>query len=275
MDGVTVAQRPTQAEIDTYAADGVVKLAGVFSPEWIALLREGVEENMRNPGRYGKRYTPEGSPGMFFGDYCNWQRIEAYRRFLTESPAAALAGGLMGSKKVNVFHEHVLVKEPGTREPTPWHNDQPYWTVDGFDVCSMWIPLDPVARENGVEYVRGSHRAGVWYTPRRFADQANHPANDPRFIPVPDIAGNRDQYDLVGFDLEPGDCVVFHGLTLHGAPGNASSTLRRRAVSVRWTGDDARFVLREGFMSPPPPETGGPQPGAPMDSAVFPVVWRA
>lgn len=275
MDGFSAAQRPSQGEIDTYAADGVVKLAGVFSPEWIALLREGVEENMREPGRYGKRYTPEGSPGMFFGDYCNWQRIAAYRRFLTESPAAALAGRLMGSAKVNVFHEHVLVKEPGTREPTPWHNDQPYWTVDGAQVCSMWIPLDPVKRENGVEYVRGSHRAGVWYTPRRFADQANHPANDPRFIPVPDIANNRDKYDLVSFDLEPGDCVVFHGLTLHGAPGNASSTLRRRAVSVRWTGDDARFVLREGFMSPPPPETGGPLPGAPMDSDAFPVVWRA
>jgi ectoine hydroxylase-related dioxygenase (phytanoyl-CoA dioxygenase family) len=274
MEGFSVAQRPTQAEIDTYAADGVVKLAGVFSPDWIEALREGVEENMRSPGKYGKRYTPEGAPGMFFGDYCNWQRIDGYRRFLTESPAAALVGRLMGSRKVNVFHEHVLVKEPGTREPTPWHNDQPYWTVDGFQVASMWVPLDPVKRENGVEYVRGSHRAGVWYTPRRFADQANHPASDPRFIPVPDIANNRDRYDLVGFDLEPGDCVVFHGLTLHGAPGNASNTIRRRAVSVRWTGDDARFVLREGFMSPPPPETGGPAPGAPMDSEVFPVVWR-
>jgi ectoine hydroxylase-related dioxygenase (phytanoyl-CoA dioxygenase family) len=275
MDGFAGSGRPTLDEIDTFAKDGVVKLAGVFDAGWIEALREGVEENMRNPGRYGKRYTPEGSPGMFFGDYCNWQRIDGYRRFLTESPAAALAGRLMASGKVNVFHEHVLVKEPGTREPTPWHNDQPYWTVDGEQVCSMWIPLDPVARENGVEYVRGSHLARTWYTPRRFADQANHPANDPRFIPVPDIAGNRDKYDLVGFDLKPGDCVVFHGLTLHGAPGNASSTHRRRAVSVRWTGDDARFVLREGFMSPPPPEAGGPEPGAPMDSEVFPVVWRA
>jgi ectoine hydroxylase-related dioxygenase (phytanoyl-CoA dioxygenase family) len=275
MDGMAGAVRPTLEEIEAYRRDGVVKLAAVFSPAEVAWLREGVEENLRSPGRFGKRYTPEGGPGMFFGDYCNWRRIEGYRRFVAESPAAALAGRLMGSRKVNLFHEHVLVKEPGTREPTPWHNDQPYWTVDGWDVCSMWIPLDPVARENGVEYVRGSHRDRVWYTPRRFADQQDHPANDPRFVPVPDIANNRDRYDLVGFDLAPGDCVVFHGLTLHGAPGNACSVLRRRAVSLRLTGDDARFVLREGFMSPPPPEAGGPEPGAPMDSEAFPVVWRA
>ena len=91
---------------------------------------------------------------------------------------------LMQSRKVNLFHEHVLVKEPGTEEPTPWHNDQPYWTVEGWQVASLWIPLDPVARENGVEYVAGSHRKGEWFKPKRFADSADHPSDDPRFLPV-------------------------------------------------------------------------------------------
>jgi ectoine hydroxylase-related dioxygenase (phytanoyl-CoA dioxygenase family) len=64
--------------------------------------------------------------------------------------------------------------------------------------------------------------------------------------------------------------VVFHGLTMHGAPGNRLD-IRRRAVSSRWTGDDARYVLRRGFMSPPP-LPGAPEVGAAMDSTVFPVV---
>ena len=35
-----------------------------------------------------------------------------------------LAQELMQSKKVNVFHEHVLVKEIGSKKRTPWHQDQ-------------------------------------------------------------------------------------------------------------------------------------------------------
>jgi hypothetical protein len=49
---------------------------------------------------------------------------------------------------------------------------------------------------------------------------------------------------------------------------------RRRAFASRWCGDDARFVLRQGYMSPPPPPDA-PAHGMKMDSAPFPVAWRA
>ncbi len=249
-----------------------MRVAGAFAPHWVAPLAAGVERNLREPGPYGKRYTPEGRQGQFFGDDRNWRRIPEYEAFLRHSLAAAIAGALMGSRKVNLFREHVVVKEPGTEEPAPWHNDQPYWTVEGRQVCSLWIPLDPVPRGGGVEYVAGSHRRGESYSPKRFADGADHPSSDdPRFLPVPDVEGRRGEYVLLGWDLEPGDGVAFHGLTPHGAPGNRGGRLRRRAASARWTGDDAVFTRRRGVESPP----GAPRPGAPMDSNVFPVVREA
>ena len=251
-----MSQSVCATTIADYDRDGAVVIRQAFAPHWVELLAAGVERNLGEPGPFGKVYTPEGKPGRFFGDYCSWQRIPEYEAFLRHSPAAAIAGALMASRKVNLFHEHVLVKEPGTEEPTPWHNDQPYWTVEGWHVCSLWIPLDPVVRANGVEYVAGSHRRDEWFKPKRFADSADHPSDDPRFLPVPDVAGNRDAYTLLGWDLAPGDCVAFHGLTLHGAPGNRSGQVRRRAVSARWTGDDAIFTRRKGID-------------------VFPVVWRA
>jgi ectoine hydroxylase-related dioxygenase (phytanoyl-CoA dioxygenase family) len=260
-------------QIAAYERDGAVCLRQVFAPEWLELLACGVERNLREPGPFAKWYTPEGAPGLFFGDYCNWQRIPEYRRFLLESPAAAISGDLMRSAKVNLFHEHVLVKEPGTLERTPWHQDQPYWTVDGDQVCSIWLPLDPVPRSTCPEFVAGSHRWGEWYTPRRFVDHRDHPAEDPNFRPVPDIDSRREEFRLLAWELEPGDCIVFHALCLHGAPGNQLSH-RRRAFASRWTGDDARYVLRPGFMSPPP-LPGAPEPGSPMDSEVFPVVRPA
>ncbi|MBM3599304.1 MAG: phytanoyl-CoA dioxygenase [Alphaproteobacteria bacterium] len=265
---------PTRDEIAAYDRDGVVCLRQVIDAAWRERLAAGVETNMREPGPYAKRYTAEGKPGLFFGDYCNWARIPEYRDFMFNSPAAEIAGALMGARKVNLFHEHVLVKEPGTEEPTPWHNDQPYYFVDGRHVISMWIPLDPVPRQTCPEYVAGSHRWNKWYTPQRFADGKDHPARDKNFEPVPDIDGNRGQYTILGWELEPGDCIAFQGLTLHGAPPNRTA-LRRRGFSARWTGDDAVYVLRDGFMSPPPPKSGAPREGAPMDSEAFPVVWRA
>ena len=267
------AMRVQSEDIASYVRDGAVCLRGVFDERWIDLLRAGVERNLREPGRYAKRYTPDGQPGMFFGDYCNWHRIPEHRQFFFDSPAKDVASGLMGLSKVNLYHEHVLVKEPGTREKTPWHHDQPYYPVDGDHIVSLWIPLDAVARETTVEFLGGSHRWGKWFQPKRFADGAMHPHTDERFEEPPDVDSARDQYNILGWHLDPGDCLAFHGLTVHGAPGNASSA-RRRAFSARFTGDDARFVLRDGFMSPPPPVSGGPAVGAPMDSDAFPVILR-
>jgi ectoine hydroxylase-related dioxygenase (phytanoyl-CoA dioxygenase family) len=262
------------ADVEVYRRDGAVCLRQVVAQDWLAKLSVGVERNLREPGPFAKRYTPEGKPGLFFGDYCNWERIPEYRDFMTNSRAAEIAGRLMGSRKVNLYHEHVLVKEPGTTEPTPWHHDQPYYPVDGDHICSLWIPLDPVPKQTCPEYVASSHRWGKWYTPARFVDGKNHPAKDSNLEQAPDIDKERHRHTVLSWDLAPGDLIAFHGLTLHGAPPNAT-TLRRRAFSARFTGEDATFVLRDGFMSPPPPKDGGPKVGGPMDSEAFPVVWRA
>ena len=271
--GLTAAA--TSAQQDDFDCDGVVCLRQVFDPHWIVLLASGVERNLAEPSPLAKRYTPDGKPGLFLGDYCSWRRIPEYRDFLLNSPAAALAGQFMRSRKINLFHEHVLVKEPGTLEPTPWHHDLPYWTLEGTQACSLWIPLDPVTRATSVEYVAGSHKLGAWYTPKRFNDGDNHDARDDRLQTVPDIDADRARYTLLGWDMLPGDCILFDGLVLHGAPGNCSSN-RRRAFAARFTGDDVRYALRPGYMSPPPQGfPGAPAPGQPMDSEAFPVVWRA
>ena len=260
----------TDEQVAAYERDGAVALRRVFDAEWIATLAVGVARNMAEPGRFAHVYSSAGAPGFFFGDYCNWRRIDEYRRFIFESPAALVAQRMMGSVKVNFFHEHVLVKEPGTAERTPWHHDQPYWTVDGDQVCSIWTPLDVVPRETSIEFVAGSHRWGKWYTPRRFLDDTDHPASNEGET-IPDFDARRHEFEFLSWDLEPGDCIVFHALTVHGAPGNPSSTTNRRAFAARWTGDDARFARRDGYMSPPFDEVAL-VPGEPMDCETFPVI---
>lgn len=232
----------------TYAEDGAVLLRGAFA-DWVETLRRGTETLMAHPGPYERSYTPKDGSARFFQDLCNWQRILEYRDFVEHGPGAAIARQLMGSGGARFFHDHILVKEPGTSIVTPWHQDGPYYCVGGEQAVSFWIPLDPVGRDVTLECVAGSHNWQKIHKPKRF-DGTDLYADDDR-EDMPDIDAHRDQYRILGWAMEPGDAVAFHFRTVHGAPANTSPQRRRRVFSARWVGDDAVFIDRQGRGSPP------------------------
>ncbi|WP_223428795.1 phytanoyl-CoA dioxygenase family protein [Tateyamaria pelophila] len=236
----------SQSDIDTYQADGVVLVRGLFR-DHVDALRAGVARNMAEPGPFASTNDRKGETGLFFDDYCNWQRIPEFSDVLQNSAAASVAADLMGSRSVQLFHDHVLVKEPGTSMATPWHQDNPYYFVEGRQTISFWSPLDPV-RDATLRCVAGSHLWPKDVVPTRWVSEAAFFEGD--YIPVPDP--DADGMRIVEFAMEPGDAVAFHFRTLHGARGNQSAT-RRRAFSVRMVGDDARYVARPGPTSPPFP----------------------
>ena len=257
------------ATIEAFRRDGAVLIPGLLADR-VTALRDAVAANMAEPGPSHRIYRPGGDGGApFFQDYCNWQRIPAFRAAIEQSRMAEVAAALMGARSARFFHEHVLVKEPGNSSVTPWHQDQPYYPVDGAQHVSFWVPLDPVPRDISIEYVAGSH-LGQAFRPDRF-DGTTLYANDGA-VPVPDIDAARDRFTLLGWAMQPGDAVAFTFRTLHGAPGNAGAE-RRRVVSFRWVGDDATFARRPGRTSPPFPHVDLPH-GAPLDGPDFPVVWR-
>jgi len=254
-------------DVATYERDGVVCLRQVFPPGWIDFLRDAVDVAMADPGPYAEEYAKPGG-GRFFGDLELAGRHEAFMRFAMESPAAEIAGRVMQSHRINFFYDQLLVKEPGANERTPWHQDQPYWAVAGRQVCSIWLPLDPVTRETCVEYVAGSH-AWPEFSPYHFADGT--PYEGTGLSQLPDIEAERERHRIVSFAMEPGDCLVFQAMIVHGAPPNHSSN-RRRALATRWTGDDARYCVRPGKVGIPT-EDPGLNHGDLMDCERFPLVW--
>lgn len=225
-------------------------LRGAIGHDWLEVLAEGVEYNRMNPSPWSHWYTSPDAAIGFWSDYATWPQVDAYRRVAAESGLAAVSGDLMRSESVRFFHEHVLVKEPGAVEPTPWHHDDPYYCVDGLQNLSMWIALDPVPARSGVQFIAGSHRWGRRFVPRRFLDQVPYGAPDDRFELLPSDDELLEGQTVIGWDVEPGDVIAFHYRTLHGAPGNDLAT-RRRAVSLRWLGDDATWGERPWTPSPP------------------------
>ncbi|MEL7183591.1 MAG: phytanoyl-CoA dioxygenase family protein, partial [Pseudomonadota bacterium] len=225
-----------------FATDGAVCLRGLFRNH-VEALREGVAKNMAEPGPHAAENTRDGETGRFFDDYVNWQRIPAFEAAARDARVIAAAGALMGSDRVQMFHDHVLVKEPGTTRPTPWHQDGPYYFVSGRQTVSFWVPLDPVATAS-LRLVAGSHLWDRPVLPTRWLSEEAFFPGDYRPVPDPDAEG----MDIVEYEMEPGDAVAFHYRILHGARGN-EATARRRAFSLRLLGDDARYVERPGPTS--------------------------
>jgi len=256
--------------VEDFARDGAVCLRGVIPLELIDLLRQGIDSNIAAPSPRAKIASRPEDPGRFVEDFCNWQDNPAYRRFIFESGLGEIAAGLMGSKTARLYHDHMLTKEAGTLQPTPWHQDQPYYNVEGRQNCSFWIPVDPVSRASTLQFVAGSH-LGPWLMPRSFMDAQARWFPEGTLADLPDIEADRSAFPILGWALEPGDLVCFHMLTLHASDG---ADRRRRVFSVRFLGDDAVHAPRAWTTSPPFPGLEAElAAGAPMDHPLFPTVW--
>ncbi|TGK36644.1 phytanoyl-CoA dioxygenase family protein [Leptospira andrefontaineae] len=231
-----VPVRPlTEDEISRYDSDGVIMVKGAIDANWLHLIEAGLEKarlEMSLLGKFMSRKTQGYQMDTFL-----WKRVDEIRDAIYYGPFAHWAQQLMGAKEVRFFYDQMFVKEPGTDAPTPWHQDLSFWPIRGEQITSFWIPLDPVTRESsGLMYVKGSHK----WTQRFKAISPDYVAAiiDEKMDDIPDINANPEKYDLLDWVMNPGDILMFHPLTLHGSYGNNHRTRRRRALALRWTGDD-------------------------------------
>ncbi len=255
---------------DLFARDGAVILRGILTSAEVQTLRAGIDDNLAHPSVHAKTASRTDDPGQFVEDFCNWQVNAHYREVIFHSRLPSVAAELMGSRTVRLHHDHMLTKQPATRQKTPWHQDQPYYNIEGRQNVSLWIPVDPVPRESSLELVAGSH-LGPWLMPRSFM------ANEAKWFPegsladLPDVDADRSAHRVLSWAVEPGDAVAFHMLTLHGSMG---SVARRRVFSVRFIGDDARHAPRSWKTSPEFPGLAQRlATGAAFDDPLFPVVY--
>jgi len=255
--------------VEDFQRDGVVMLPGAMA-DWVEVMRAGVARNLANPSEYASENNV--SDGRFFDDYVNWTRIPEFERIVRDSPAAELAARFMRSQTAQLFHDHVLVKDAGTPTPTPWHQDGPYYFVEGQQSVSFWMPLDPV-EEASLRFIAGSHRWEKPVRPVSWADNSDFYDTDQEWTEVPDPDGDPGDMRVLEWPMQPGDVVLFDFRTVHGARGNMSGR-GRRALSLRWIGDDARYVERPGRTSPPFPGHGM-QDGEMLRTDWFPVLWGA
>ena len=224
-------------------------LPGFLAPELVEQLAAGVERDLAEPGPLAITMAPADGSGQFVEDFCRWSDIPEYRAVVEASGMGRAAAELMGTGEVRLFHDHMLVKEAGSSIRTPWHQDQPYYCIDGSQTISFWIPLDPV-RAPRRPSSWPARTVGNWFMPRSFLAGSALVFDEGTLEEVPDVEADRDAFPILGWEMQPGDAVAFNMLTLHAA-GPADS--RRRAVSFRPIGEDVRYGPRPHRTSPPFP----------------------
>ena len=307
----TSVRKLTVDEIETYQRDGVVCLRGVLSDDWVGVVREAVDdaerryaeeasrgsliESMLQPtleqshihamGQMGEMLDTQGvdvlrdelpgasdkqADGQFI--LVNNAVIDypAVQRLAFESPLGQVAAQLFAAQKVNFLFDQIFIKQPGAGTRTAFHQDWGYFHVDGEQVASFWTAAESVSKENGgMGYVRGSH---LWdlHSPNAFIAQMTDASNG---LPaLPDIEGNESDYDIVYFDVEPGDVIVHNYRLAHGSRGNTTLDRSRRAISLRYAGDDVT-ALRRGSAPEEFPIDPNLKDGDPLDGETYPVVW--
>src|SRR6266851_4232051 len=196
-----------------FARDGLVCVRSALDPDEVAVAARGIDAVLAHPSPLALVASDADDPGAFTEDFCRWQEIPEIEQLARHSRVPQIAATLMATPQVRFYHDHVLVKEGGTKQRTPWHQDQPYYNVDGPGV-SAWIPGDPVPAAGCPEIVAGTHR-GPWLMPRTFL------LGEARWFPegslaeIPDIEADREAFDIRRFDLEPGDAIFFDFLREH------------------------------------------------------------
>ena len=290
----------TEEESEALRRDGAVLIKGVLSDEWVEVMAEGLNAAITIPDSMTHDLSAELRTDQFPSAHS-----AGLKRIVEESPVAEIAGRAARSR-VSFYMDQLFYKPKGHIPPTPWHQDTCYYNVEGHQLIRTWVSPDPVPREASIEVVRGSHLWNVTYRSLAGRDpeldaearamQENYSPDVPMLgadafkgwdyfsgvrdmsAPlIPKIEAHRDSYEILGWDYEPGDVLVFHAHILHSARGDVSSSIGRRAHALLWAGQDVRYLNRIGQIIPDPvalyahePKTGQLLSEFPD---VFPIAW--
>jgi ectoine hydroxylase-related dioxygenase (phytanoyl-CoA dioxygenase family) len=234
-----------------YGMHGAVHLPGFLGAEELTRLQDVVaaaatidqprtadqaSSSLRSAGRLTIRYL--------------WRDNAALRQVLLQRAIAQPIARIIGSKTLRFWFDltfvHFATETGGAGMGTPWHHDVPTFSFKGDLMPSLWLALTPAdSTLSRLMFIDGSHRTnhGYYRSP-----ELKKPAPGERdgFVDLPDFDAMiaRGEVRMLTWDCQPGDAILLHPCTIHGALGHDGNGQhpRRIAMTTRWLGDDVRFL---------------------------------
>jgi 2-oxoglutarate-dependent dioxygenase len=217
----TVAPRAIRPEEKAfYDQEGYVVLKGILSLAHVALLYEETMSIMEAIGLEPTKLKQT-------HQYLHGGPID---HFVHSEEMREIASGLTGGPS-SLYLPFTAVKTGQGGGRFHFHQDNQYTRHDGPSI-NLWTALTPMTEANGcLQVVPRSHLEGTLES---------------------DESGDGDHHrkvkwepsDFVNILMEPGDCVAFTRLTVHGSgPNNTSEN--RVAYAIQYHRDDVNYLDRE------------------------------
>jgi len=266
--------------ISQYKQDGAVLIKDKFDEHWIKILKQGFEKAKSNPSPRFTNHTKNSNSPKYLEDFWTWNLHDEFENFVFNSPTAKVASELLNANQINLVMDNWFFREAGSKSKPPFHHDISYFDFEG-SMCVLWIPLEPVKKEEGIAWVKGSHLWNKLFLRTRFndghyVDGEAGIVNGKKYELTPDILNNKSKYEFLEWDLEVGDCVYFDIRTLHGGLHEAVPksdihrfTLRmaKEGSKINYRGDWAKEE-RQIF------EANGYKNGDDLSGKMFPTLFK-
>ncbi len=248
-DGIHGLESVSNSDVEMFHNRGYLVIRNAFTPDEIASALAGMVDLVEGKVPNFKGLMFENSAKDRIAQLSAEEKIDSVRKLmwfvnyeerlkaLAEHPELlSVLRRIIGSNSLTMFQDMGLIKPPKIGREKPWHQDLAYFNIPiDTVVVGAWIAFDPADTENGCMMVQpGSHLAGPTVHFRRRDWQ----------ICDTDVAKD----SAVAVPMEPGDCLLFHGLLHHGTPANRTDR-RRRAVQYHYRAEDVEKMSQEYRLS--------------------------
>ena len=267
-------------EIKEFNRDGAILLKGKFDQNWIEKLKIGINKAKSNPSPRFTNHTKDRNLPSYLEDFWTWNLHEEFTDFVYNSPTAKIASELLGAEKINLVMDNWFFREVGSKSKPPFHHDISYFDFEG-SMCVLWIPLEPVKKQDGIAWVKGSHLWNKLFLRTRFndghkVDGEAGVVHGKKYEITPDILKNKSDYEFLEWDLEVGDCVYFDIRTLHGALYETSPSSDVNRFTLRMAKENSKIIYRGDWAREERAimEANGYRNGDDLSGKMFPTLYE-
>jgi ectoine hydroxylase-related dioxygenase (phytanoyl-CoA dioxygenase family) len=267
-------QRPTlstkynisEADMAYFTKNGHVLLPNVLTKTEIEYYRPVINQAAYQYNTETRQIKDRDTYGRAFLQIMNLWEVDAdVRHFTWAKRMAGIAAALLGVKKVRLYHDQALYKEP-LGGHTPWHQDQYYWPLDTTNTITMWMPLIDITEEMGMlTFASGSHTAGF---------VGNLAISDDSETVLETLVQQKKYPITRPQQMYAGDATWHRGWTLHHAPANASIDTTREVMTIIYFADGAAVTIPQNHHQEADRQRwlSGIEPGQMADSELNPVL---
>ncbi len=144
-----------------------------------------------------------------------------------------------------VWNSGFIIKQPGDKQYTSWHQDRTFWGLRPERAVTAWIAFTKSTRENGcLLMMPGTHCDGQ-------IEHVNRYAEGNMLSRGQEIDLNISSSKVVGIDLQPGEMSLHDISVIHSSEPNTSDDIRIGcnityiAPEIRQTlGPDTAYLVR-------------------------------